>query len=125
MYTEKTRISMTDAKRLYPRMYQTGAAALHYLLSGVDPRYYNAGVYGWNNDIYTLFDAATGENIAICAGYRNMRGKEIPYNMTVQFEKAAEDVKNRYWNDRNYTDAERERDLEYIRTNFINALRAL
>lgn len=40
-----------------------GYCDLQYLLSGVDPIGYNAGVYGWNYDVYVL------DGICILTGY--------------------------------------------------------
>lgn len=41
-----------------------GYCDLQYLLSGVDPIGYNAGIYGWNYDVYII------GNVCILTGYR-------------------------------------------------------
>lgn len=40
---------------------------LEYLLSGIDPVGYNAGIYGWNYDVYII------GNVGILTGYRGLR----------------------------------------------------
>lgn len=41
-----------------------GYCDLEYLLSGIDPVGYNAGIYGWNYDVYIIGD------VGILTGYR-------------------------------------------------------
>ena len=56
-------------------IYSCGYCNLQRIFNGVEPDFYNAGVYGWNCDIYII------GNIAITTGYRNTYGKKIPYEM--------------------------------------------
>ena len=37
-------------------------------MSGIEPDYYTAGVYGWNCDVYVI------AGLAICTGYRPAAG---------------------------------------------------
>lgn len=47
---------------------RVGYCDLHGVLSGIDPDYYTAGVYGWNCDIYII------AGLTICTGYRPAAG---------------------------------------------------
>ena len=44
-----------------------GACELENLLSGVDPIGYNAGIYGWNYDVYVI------GAVCILTGYRGLK----------------------------------------------------
>lgn len=46
------------------KVLKVGYCALQGLLRYYAPRYYTAGVYGWNADVYVFGD------VAICTGYR-------------------------------------------------------
>lgn len=64
-----------------------GYCGLQYLLSGVDPVAYNAGINGWNYDVYII------ENIAILTGYR------IPHrypnaSKVEEYERRAADIRD-------------------------------
>lgn len=56
----------------FRKVYRCGAFDLSNL--GIEAWYYNSGVYGWNCDIFVSPDFG----IAICSGYRNMRGERLP-----------------------------------------------
>lgn len=45
---------------------------------------YNAGVYGWNFDVYEVY------GVTICTGYRNMPGEKLMY--VDEYEKKARDI---------------------------------
>ena len=45
-------------------LYSVGYCGAYYLLWGLEPVAYNAGVYGWNCDYYYV------NGICICTGYR-------------------------------------------------------
>lgn len=47
---------------------RVGYCDLQNVLSGIDPDYYTAGVYGWNCDVYTI------AGLTICTGYRPAAG---------------------------------------------------
>lgn len=57
------------------KIYSCGYCDLQQIFKGVEPDFYNAGIYGWNCDIYVI------GGIAITTGYRNTCGKKIPYEM--------------------------------------------
>lgn len=49
---------------------RVGFCKLQDVLSGIDPDYYTAGVYGWNCDVYNI------AGLTICTGYRPAAGVE-------------------------------------------------
>ena len=74
------------------RRFRCPANALQNTLSHLDPDFYNAGSYGWNNDTYII--QHNGETIAISTGYRNTRGEEIPYELMRASEDCAREIIN-------------------------------
>lgn len=59
-----------------------GYCDLQYLLRNHEPIAYNAGVYGWNFDVYEVY------GVTICTGYRNAPGARLE-NIREFEEKAA------------------------------------
>ena len=57
------------------------------LLRYADPIGYNAGVYGWNFDLYAF------GNVAVCTGYRNLPGTRA--NNYREYEKKARKILDR------------------------------
>lgn len=87
----KIKISMNN---LYGRKFRAGYCDLQNIMYGIDPDFYNAGVYGWNCDIY---ETPAGY---ITTGYRNMRGDRIPNEIIRKYDKKARDIMDRYaWKD--------------------------
>ena len=83
MYIQKTHTTMK-------RFNSSNSIAVSYcgawhLLYGLSPIHYNAGVYGWNCDIY---DAGAAY---IVTGYRNTRGRHN-YETTAAFEARAKAI---------------------------------
>lgn len=78
----KTKIAMKNINA--DRVYQCGYCALESLLPEHDAAHYNAGVYGWNCDIFYLYH--NGEKIAITTGYRNKRGEKIPHELCEKYD---------------------------------------
>lgn len=82
-------------------IFRTGYCDLQYIFHGVEPQFYNSGVYGWNCDIYT--DCAEAPNgrlysLAITTGYRNLRGARIPDSLIDEYtNRAKQIIENRYW----------------------------
>lgn len=62
MKMEMTRNQIADLP--VDKIVTVGACELQDLLSGVDPIGYNAGIYGWNYDVYVIGD------VCILTGYR-------------------------------------------------------
>lgn len=76
-----------------------GYCDLQHLLRNHEPYAYNAGVYGWNFDVYDVYGKI------ICTGYRNMPGKRakniaeyenkaraIVENYKIPYEKRSEQI---------------------------------
>lgn len=64
------RISRNDIHRDGKPVIRVPYCAAQSLLAGMQPIGFNAGVYGWNYDVYAV------GNALICTGYRNMPGKK-------------------------------------------------
>lgn len=76
-----------------------GYCDLYHLLINHNPIAYTCGVYGWNFDVYEVYD------ITICTGYRGMcgkrannigeyeaRAKEILRNLDITYDERREEV---------------------------------
>ena len=59
-----------------------GYCDLQHLLRNHEPIAYNAGVYGWNFDVYEVY------GVTICTGYRNAPGARLEHIREYE-EKAA------------------------------------
>lgn len=90
----KTRISKKFLNNYEIRL-SCGYDELQYLLSCETPRYYNAGVDGWNFDTYTFFvETKDGiKSVALSTGYRNTQGTWIDYTTTQKYEKKAAKIR--------------------------------
>lgn len=58
-----------------------------YLLRGLEPIAYTAGIYGWNEDIYYI-----GKNTYIATGYRPHGTRKVPYELLEAYEKQAKAI---------------------------------
>lgn len=58
-----------------------------YLLKGIEPIAYTAGIYGWNEDIYYV-----GNNTYIATGYRPHGTRKVPYELLEAYEKQAKAI---------------------------------
>lgn len=71
-YRTKQRTTAKDirerARLGVPTVY-AGYCDAQYMLMGITPDYYTAGVYGWNYDVYSI------AGLTICTGYQGMVGK--------------------------------------------------
>lgn len=74
--------------KLYSNCFRVGYCDLQNIFFGVDPVYYNSGVYGWNNDLYV--DYMTDS--IFTTGYRNMRGKQINHDIIKKYDTIARDI---------------------------------
>lgn len=86
----KTHTSMKQIVNRYDVILSTGYGNLQHLLAYKNATYYNAGIYGWNCDIYTFWH--NGKSIALTTGYRNMRGNSLDYDTVVQYDKKAQSI---------------------------------
>ena len=84
----KTHTSMKSICNNWHKVYQCGYCDLQYIMRGIEPMYYNSGVYGWNCDIYV--DGM--HDIAISTGYRNMRGRMIPSELIKKYSDKAKAI---------------------------------
>lgn len=60
----KERTTMKHIKQNYKKIINVGYCELQNFLKHETPKYYTAGVYGWNADIYVFGD------VALVTGYR-------------------------------------------------------
>ena len=92
----KIKVSNTMLKNNYFCMFRAGYCDLHNIMQGVEPDFYNAGVYGWNFDAYESPDGVA----VISTGYRNMLGERIPSEILNKYDKKARAINARYdWKD--------------------------
>ena len=68
----KVHMTRNQLRRWYSRIYQTGYCELHPLAPYFRVVGYNAGIYGWNYDVYDF------DNAAVTTGYRGMIGADLP-----------------------------------------------
>lgn len=112
----KTHTSMKFTK-LFKNVYYCYYADLQNTFYGYDADYYNAGVYGWNCDLYVDYRTDT----VITTGYRNTRGERIPVEIIKKYEnKAQEILKSDWFYSNKVKDA-----LEENRNNLFNELAAI
>lgn len=70
-YRTKQRVTarcIREAEQAGRPTVRVGYCDLFGVLSGIEPDYYTAGVYGWNCDVYVI------AGLAICTGYRPAAG---------------------------------------------------
>lgn len=97
----KAKLTRNQIKNLTPLL-QVGSGVTH-LLRGLEPLGYNSGFYGWNWDLYNVYD------VFICAGCKNLCG-EPGGAVVAEFEERAEKL----------TDAE---ELAALRKKFAEAVK--
>lgn len=83
----KTHKTIKSIRENYKKIFRCGYADLQYIMVHHEPYYYNAGVYGWNCDIYTY-----GLDLAITTGYRNMTGRLIPNELIEKYSDRAKEI---------------------------------
>lgn len=72
----------------YTHLFRCGYCDLQYIFKYREPTFYNAGIYGWNYDVYTWAD------VAITTGYRNTVGKRIPNELIEKYTEKAKAILN-------------------------------
>ena len=70
------KIRMTKTALKYDKIYRIGYCELQKILKSLSAVGYNAGVYGWNYDIYDL-----GENVILIMGYHTDCGIKISHEI--------------------------------------------
>jgi len=113
----KTHTTMKYIKAIYHSdIYQCGYGDLQFIFNNITADYYNAGVYGWNCDIYCI------DGIAITTGYRNMRGATIPHKLIEKYTKKAQNIIDKY----DYSEIKkRDNALRKNRQKFIDEVKSL
>ena len=84
----KERTTMKSIRNNWNKVFKCGYCELQDIMKYHEPQYYNAGVYGWNCDIYVDY----GKDIAITTGYRNMTGKDIPRELLNKYSEIARNI---------------------------------
>ena len=109
---------MKAIRNNWNKVFCTGYCDLQYIFRYEEPQYYNAGVYGWNCDVYCDFK----RDIAITTGYRNMTGREIPHDIIMGYSEVAKEI---YSNIFTKPYEEIKKALDENRENFFNELAKL
>lgn len=86
----KFKITRKEIKENY-RAVSVPYCALQSLLDRKRPIAYNAGVYGWNYDVYD-FRWEFSTDICICTGYRGYPGIPVDYNIYTKYEEKAKEI---------------------------------
>lgn len=84
--TRKAIVDGTPANNLF----RCGYCDMVHLLNNYDPIAYTCGIYGWNFDVYSV------HGITITTGYRNMCGKQIPFDLLHLYEHKARKAMENY-----------------------------
>lgn len=82
----KIKTSMKICKQ-FEKVFTAGGNSLSEIIVN-DPVYYNCGIYGWNCDLYVDY----GHDMIITTGYRNTRGRRIPYELIEEFNEKARQI---------------------------------
>lgn len=85
----KFKITRRELKEIY-RVVNVPYCELQHLLKYCSPIAYNAGVYGWNYDVYDFTRYNT--NICICTGYRCPPGIFASRDKYIKYEDAAKEI---------------------------------
>lgn len=90
----KFKTSFQAIKKSYLHRIEIPYCGASYLLTGLSPAAYTAGVYGWNADIYII-----NHDTVIITGYRpQCCTAKPPYQLLKEYEKRAEKIyRRRSW----------------------------
>lgn len=86
----KQKMSMKNACMVADRVFSIGYCDLQWILRRYEASAYNAGVYGWNCDIFRFYH--NNKTICITTGYRNTRGKKVDYHTTEKYNALAKNI---------------------------------
>lgn len=135
----KTKTTMKWIRNNFSCRWFVEYAELQNIFHSREADYYNAGVYGWNCDVYV--DYAT--DTAISTGYRNMAGCRVPDEILEKYDQKAQeilrkqdDILQNIFSNKCRTIEDQAQSLGYLHSNirkeleqnaqdFINALRAI
>ena len=88
----KLKVTEKQIKGSYKNIISVGYCDIAHLTRGIEPRYYTAGVYGWNADIYEI-DSST----VIVTGYRPFGNIHASYNGICQkYDEKAREISRDY-----------------------------
>lgn len=107
------RVTAKDLRSRFNKFYYASNPLSSIL--GNTPDYYNAGVYGWNCDIYVV-----GTDTVVMWGYRSTFGKKIPHELWEKYHLQAKEIWRKF---PNFT--ERQNELEKNKSAFLEELKAL
>lgn len=79
----KARVTAKQVRASYLNIIQLGYCDAYHLL-GRDARYYTAGIYGWNADVFHI-----DQTTAIVTGYRPFGNIRPPYELVRKYEQEA------------------------------------
>ena len=88
----KLRATKKQILSAYKNAIQCGTVEVYYLNKGNEPRYYTAGVYGWNADIY---EANT--DTVLVSGDRAFGNIKADYDLIREYEEIARGIFDDYY----------------------------
>ena len=91
----KYRTTAKEVKEGYYKQICIGYADLQELLRYIEPVAYTCGVYGWNANIYDMYNL-TGFNCCIVTGYRPFGNVKSDYEYNRKMEEKAKKISNNY-----------------------------
>jgi hypothetical protein len=100
----KFKTTSKEFKNQYGKIIRVGYCEIQYLLYNESAAAYNAGVYGWNYDVYTF------GGVAIVTGYRPVGEYRVDYKKTRELEEKARKLwsyKNKWSHKRKQAHAEK------------------
>lgn len=107
----KFKTTVKEINNYYATVISLGYCDAQHLLSYRSPIAYNAGIYGWNFDLYVI------DGIAITTGYRNTTGYRPDYKLVKKYEDKVQDVQYNH-----YKDKDVKKETEKLLHKFINAV---
>lgn len=85
----KTRVIRKDIIDNYAHILNLGGACIN-LLRYEAPIYYNSGKNGWNWDAYYI------NGVILIAGYRNMIGERVDWDILHEYDQKAKKIQDHY-----------------------------
>lgn len=114
----KVKTTIKAIRNGWKKVFATGYCELQYIFKYEEPQFYNAGVYGWNCDVYVDYK----RDIAITTGYRNMIGRDIPLELINEYSEIAKEICSNVFS-KPYEEIKKK--LDENRENFLNELAKL
>lgn len=107
----KFKITNKEIKEGYKNIITIGYCNIQSLLYFENAIAYNAGVYGWNYDVYQI-----NNNTCICTGYRPVNGMRIDYNIQEKYENKARKI---LYGDNKYKYETKKRKIQELLNQFV------